>query len=95
MRYTTELFSSLYPQKIVCQFLAKLRRLQDGLGYLNDVAVAEKLTSISQDNAIGTPDMQRAVGYVIGWHTAHAENAWREIGKEWRDFSRAPKFWTS
>jgi CHAD domain-containing protein len=94
LRYTAELFSSLYPQKIVHQFLAKLRRLQDAFGYLNDVAVAEKLTSINQGSAIRTPDMQRAVGYVIGWHTAHAQVAWQELGEEWREFARAPKFWS-
>ena len=45
LRYTTELFSFLYPPKIVRRFSTKLRRLQDRFGYLNDVTIAEKLMS--------------------------------------------------
>ena len=94
LRYTTELFSPLYPPKIVRRFSTKLRRLQDRFGYLNDVTVAEKLMSIRQNGVIGTSDLQRAVGYVIGWHAAHADEAWRDIAKDWRKLSRVPKFWS-
>jgi CHAD domain-containing protein len=94
LRYTTELFSPVYPPKIVRRFSMKLRRLQDRFGYLNDVTVAEKLMSIRQDGVLGTSDLQRAVGYVIGWHAAHADEAWRDIAKDWRKLSRVPKFWS-
>ena len=48
LRYATEFFAALYPKKRTKPHLAALKELQDGLGHLNDVAVAERL--------IGSPD---------------------------------------
>jgi CHAD domain-containing protein len=92
-RYSAELFASLYPTKDVRRFSIKLRRLQDKFGYLNDLVVAQKLMSLGPDGATNALQLQRAVGYVLGWHTAHADDAWLDIKKEWRLLERAPMFW--
>lgn len=94
-RYSAELFASLYPTKDVRRFSIKLRRLQDKFGYLNDLVVAQKLMSLGPDGATDALQLQRAVGYVLGWHTAHADDAWLDIKKEWRLLERAPMFWSS
>ncbi len=92
-RYSAELFASLYPTKDVRRFSSKLCRLQDKFGYLNNLVVARKLTSLGPDGTIDALQFQRAVG--IGWHTAHADDAWLDIKREWRLLERAPRFWSS
>ena len=91
LRYAVELLAPLYPTRDVRRFTKKLRRLQDMFGYLNDVVVAEKLKLIGTDTT--DPTLQRAVGYVMAWHAAIAQEAWRDTKAEWRRLKRAPKFW--
>ncbi|NBC33959.1 MAG: CHAD domain-containing protein, partial [Alphaproteobacteria bacterium] len=43
LRYPAEFFRSLYDRKAASRFTKALRRLQDGLGHQNDVAVADRL----------------------------------------------------
>ncbi len=94
-RYSAELLTSLYRSKDVRRFSGKVRRLQDKFGYLNDLVVAQKLKAIEPGETTDALQLQRAVGYVLGWHTAHADDAWLDIKKEWRVFERVPLFWQS
>ncbi len=41
LRYLTDFFADLWPGKAQARFLARLKQLQDALGLLNDLAVAE------------------------------------------------------
>jgi inorganic triphosphatase YgiF len=93
LRYAIEQLASLYPAKDVRRFANTLRSLQDMFGYLNDVVVAEKLKLVHTDGMTADPDLQRAVGYVIGWHAARAEGTWPGVRGGWRRLERAPKFW--
>ena len=93
LRYAVELLGPLYPTKDVQRFTKKLRDLQDKFGYLNDVVVAEKLKLIRADGMASDPDLQRAVGYVMGWHTAHAEQAWNDTRFAWKQLAKLPPFW--
>jgi CHAD domain-containing protein len=93
LRYAVELLAPLYPPKDVQRFAKKLRGLQDRFGYLNDVAVAEKLKLMRADGMAGDPDLQRAVGYVIGWHTARAEEAWSDTRSAWKQMKKTSPFW--
>ncbi|MFZ0708939.1 MAG: CHAD domain-containing protein, partial [Terrimicrobiaceae bacterium] len=92
MRYAVEFLASLYPAKDVRRFTKKLRSLQDKFGYLNDVVVAEKLKLVRADGT-SDPDLQRAGGYVIGWHAARAERAWNNIRSGWKRFAKSSPFW--
>ncbi|WP_430514201.1 CHAD domain-containing protein [Pannonibacter phragmitetus] len=63
-RYGLEFFASLFPSEARKTFLKQLRKLQDVFGYLNDVAMAERLASLSwlrKDSAGGLPC--RGVGF--------------------------------
>lgn len=73
LRYTVDYFSSLYPRKGVESFAEGLSKLQDGLGYLNDVAVARTLVQRLADTGADedAPLCQHAGGIILGWH-AHA-----------------------
>lgn len=92
LRYTVEFFRSLYPKKRVKPFLDRLRALQDMFGYLNDVAMAEKLTDLPPAQK-GAREISLGMGFVIGWHEARSRQAWEEARKIWNRARKAEKFW--
>ncbi len=93
LRYLVEFFSSLYPAKKVRPFLKQLKQAQNVFGYLNDVAMAEQLLHIFQDADGQLKDARLTTGYVLGWHMAEAENAWKDAVSRWKSLSKAERFW--
>ncbi|WP_417687537.1 CHAD domain-containing protein [Roseibium sp.] len=89
LRYGVEFFGGLYPKKKVKPFLKQLRRLQDIFGYLNDVAIAEKLLTVPKARGAIGP----VAGYAVGWHEAQSQHMWLHAREFWADASAAPKFW--
>ena len=71
LRYATEFFSALYSEDRTKAYLKSLRQLQDDLGYLNDVAVAETKFSehCGRNEGSNVGALQAAYGTVIGWHS--------------------------
>ncbi len=96
LRYALDFFGSLYRAKDVEPFAKHLSRLQDALGYANDVEVAQHIVDFltgrsSEGDETG---MRRVGGLVIGWHT-HAMTLFeREIGDDLDTFLVCRKFWT-
>jgi inorganic triphosphatase YgiF len=74
------------------RFLKQLKSLQETFGYLNDVATAKKLMELPLRYAADT-DLQRAVGCVLGWHAARANDAWTTARARWLRLDAAPRFW--
>jgi len=95
LRYALEFFASLYPKAKAEQFLASIIEMQEALGYLNDVALAETLEHVVSTEAGADPAVQRAIGAVIGWHAAGAATAWKEFPQAWHEFERAAKHFES
>jgi CHAD domain-containing protein len=93
LRYAVEFVSPLYPEKKVARFLTRLEHLQDLFGYMNDVFEVRKLAGMSPDPAWEKPEVQRAIGLVIDWHTAHAEDAWHNARRIWKELKSTPRFW--
>jgi inorganic triphosphatase YgiF len=92
-RYTAEFFGSLYERSKVEKFVKELKRLQDVFGYVNDVATAAELNQICHNRCSESREAQRAAGYVLGWHTAQAEHAWKSATAEWKRLARQRRFW--
>jgi triphosphatase len=95
LRYATEFFATLHGKGETKPYLASLRRLQDDLGHLNDLAVAEaRLTALCAEEG---DDKARALelpsGTVIGWHSHALARVRPRIAKDWRAFARAQPFW--
>lgn len=95
LRYAIDFFGSLYAAKGVTSYVAKLARLQDGLGYANDVALAEDMVArlcAGRDGDEAGARL-RAGGMVVGWH-AHvmARSQGRLAGDVRRLLSSKP-FW--
>lgn len=91
LRYAIEFFASLYPKAEIARLLGATIEMQEALGYLNDVALAETLPEIVSSDVHQDASLQRAVGAVVGWHAARAGLAWGDFPRVWRRFERAAK----
>jgi inorganic triphosphatase YgiF len=95
LRYTTEFFTALYAEGGTEAYVKSMRQLQDDLGHLNDLAVAEvRLADLR--SRIGSDEagaLQWPCGVVIGWHTHALAQIRPRIAKDWRDFTRIRPFW--
>jgi len=95
LRYACEFFRALYPKKALGAYTKRLGALQDALGYLNDVAVAEEYVAhlVGVAEREGGHDLQYAAGVVLGWH-AHALAAEEpRIARRLDRFLLARPFW--
>lgn len=95
LRYAVDFFESLYPKKQAKAYRKHLAGLQDGLGYLNDVAAADtllrELAGAGGDQA--PPAWAYAGGLTVGWH-CHAAIADRQsLVKDMAAFLRTKPFW--
>lgn len=82
-RYATEFFQSLYRPRRVRPYLAALSALQDELGWINDMAVADGLL---QQLARRRPALAHGAGFVRGYLAGSTPNDLRRLGKLWRQF---------
>jgi len=95
LRYAIEFFGGLYGKERTEVYLNSLRLLQDDLGHLNDVAVAEArladLYSRFGDNKAG--NLQVACGTVLGWHSHSLAQIRPRIAEDWYAFTHVRPFW--
>ncbi|MDX2225103.1 MAG: CHAD domain-containing protein [Rhodospirillaceae bacterium] len=95
IRYGVEFFASILPRKRADALWQRLKALQDSLGHLNDVAVAEHTVA----DLLGPPADQIAAEKLalageelIAWHKRLEEAARPEAAKRWRDMRKAVLF---
>lgn len=93
LRYGVEFFGSLYSKSDLKPFLKRMKRLQDIFGYLNDVAMAEKLAALPSIDGKSSRQVLLAIGFVIGWHEAQSSGTWPHAKGYWQDTKKVPKFW--
>lgn len=94
MRYATDFFSSLYGRKRVRGFISALQKLQDGLGYMNDVAVARTLIERLEKHAgDAAPEVRHAGDIVLGWHAHAAAEAARTLAADVESLLASKPFW--
>jgi triphosphatase len=81
LRYTADFFQSLYPKKHAKPYFHALAEMQNCLGHMNDVVVAEhlleRMTSGHQRQRVFAR-LLTAAGTVIGWHARAASAAAQE-----------------
>lgn len=87
LRYAIEFFRSLWDDDIVAPYHEALAGLQDVLGHMNDMAVAERLVG-----ALAAAD-SHAGGLVVGWHLRGREALLDHAGADWRRFAETEPFW--
>ena len=98
LRYAVDFFAKLFSGKAARPYRRALARLQDHLGHLNDVAVAERmLGGLIERHAASPTDaagLGLAAGLVLGWHTRAVADAEPATCKDWADFAAVRPFWT-
>jgi triphosphatase len=92
-RYTIELFGSLFDQNVLPKFVKQLKRLQDDLGYTNDIRVAHD--SVPELFAQIDPRSPAAHAWirVLEWHDQVLARGERKLRKHLRRLNCAPPFW--
>ena len=91
-RYAAEFFAGFYPYKEMKRYIQSLSALQDILGAMNDIAIAERLlseVSIANDEN----DEHEAVGIIRGWSVSRALIKKQELNRAWEHFRRNDPFW--
>jgi CHAD domain-containing protein len=88
LRYAAEFFSPRDSSKRNRAYLKALSRMQDVLGRWNDAVTATRLAA----GLAGSAD-HVTVGAVRGWAAAQAAALQPEIGRAWRRFTAAERFW--
>lgn len=96
LRYVTEFFASLYPRKGVKSYSARLANLQDALGYLSDLTVAERLIEEICASCAGDEILQcrHAGGIVIGWHSHALTRCEDRLARDIAAFVKVEPFWS-
>lgn len=86
LRYAVEFCAGLYRRKAVDRYLRALRPLQDALGELGDLQLAQRLYAQA---AAGEP----RAWFAVGWITRARHDALANCSVVVRDFARARTFW--
>ncbi|HEY2482763.1 MAG TPA: CHAD domain-containing protein, partial [Caulobacteraceae bacterium] len=100
MRYASEFFVGLGPASSAdayAPFIRSLSRLQDELGSLNDLAVAEPLVpSVLEDAPLEEPESRRvgyAAGLIMGWRLARSKKLTKSARRAGDVFLDTPTWW--
>ncbi|MBI5659303.1 MAG: CHAD domain-containing protein [Nitrosomonadales bacterium] len=88
LRYSAELFYSLYAEAGVRRYLSALAPLQDILGMLNDIAVARRLLDELTAGA-----RHETVALIRGWIEHDYSERLAELREAWKKFSAQKAFW--
>lgn len=86
MRYDTEFFQSLLPKKEVTSYVKELSALQDNLGWLNDVAVADNLL---KDLQSGQTELAENAAFIRGYLSARIDMDEKGLHKLWKQLQSA------
>lgn len=95
LRYVSDFFASLFEGKIADTYTRHLTGLQDGLGILNDVAVAQSLMAdlVSSAERKDKVQLSKEAGMIIGWQAHVASQVMDGLTDSWKAFSKTKTFW--
>jgi triphosphatase len=94
LRYMTEFLGGLFEADEVDALMERLKRLQEELGYLNDVRTAQRLIKqIARPVDDHSSEVGQCAGMVIGWHIRGLTNSEANLRRNVRRFRKAKPFW--
>jgi triphosphatase len=93
LRYTAEALASLYPLDTVAPLAARLKRLQDALGHLNDVQVGHEILAGLVSDAGPDGALAEAGRRVLGWHERRLSDREPRLREQLRELFEAEPFW--
>lgn len=93
LRYTTEIFGSLFEKRDSENFVSTLKRLQNDLGYANDVRVAHEFVT----DLFAQTDPRGAAGHawiaMLEWHDVALAASERKLRRHVHRLTDAIPFW--
>jgi inorganic triphosphatase YgiF len=93
LRYTTEFFQGLFDRGDQAKdYLTCLSALQNALGHENDATMTQPLLAALPLDAV-TPEVQRAVGALMGWQARDRIAVRTPLRGHWRRFKSIQLFW--
>lgn len=96
LRYGVEFLAGVLDGKSASRLAARLARLQDALGHMNDLTVARRLAAEALELP-GDPALREraalGAGLVMGWHGARNEQLGPKLVACWRAVRRSRRFW--
>ncbi|MEJ0020454.1 MAG: CHAD domain-containing protein [Acetobacteraceae bacterium] len=94
LRYAAEFFQGLHGGRSNAKdYLACIADLQDALGHDHDAITTRPfLLTLAADPV--SPDVQRAIGAVMGWQACDRIAVGSTLRKHWRQFKSMPVFWS-
>ncbi|MGH8746345.1 MAG: CHAD domain-containing protein [Burkholderiales bacterium] len=87
LRYGCEFFSDAFAGKTTQRYLDRLEAVQDVLGELNDISVADRLLE-----ELGNASSREGVAYVQGWLAARQSILVARLRVVWRSWKKLAKF---
>ena len=94
LRYMTEFLGGLFEADEVDALMERLKRLQEELGYLNDVRTAQRLIKqIARPVDDHSNEVGQCAGMVIGWHVRGLTNSEANLRRNVRRLRKAKPFW--
>ena len=93
MRYTGELLGSLFGLPDVRRFAKRVKRLQDGLGYENDVRVGREVIRELCKQSADKEGIAAAGARVLGWHEHAIGKVDHKLRRYLRRLKHTDPFW--
>ena len=92
LRYAGEFFAPLYKKSKVRAYLKKLKKLQESLGGLNDIAhLRMTLAGLLEGSEVR--DLCFAAGQVQGWHRERGARLGKKSLHRWKTLKNCEAFW--
>jgi len=88
LRYTAEFFASLFPGSSALNYAKSAAKLQDCLGALNDLSVAEHLL-----NSLNIRSASAARSLIEGWYACQAATQEQDFAVYWEAFLGCDRPW--
>ncbi|MEE4377546.1 MAG: CHAD domain-containing protein [Candidatus Competibacteraceae bacterium] len=88
LRYTTEFFASLFSGSSTLDYAKSAAKLQDCLGALNDLSVAEHLL-----NSLNIRSASTARSLIEGWYACQAASQEQDFAASWEAFLACDRPW--
>jgi CHAD domain-containing protein len=90
LRYSAEFFASLYHDKLTKSYLAALSEVQERLGHINDIRVADRLLN---ELAVNLPEHREVIAFIKTRIDADLPVHFKALHQCVKNFARQPAFW--
>ena len=93
LRYAADILDPIYRHGKSAAYIRSLKKLQDTFGSLNDATMAAEYLAAPEAPGRDDPDIQRAVGWVLGRLASKVGEDRPRLFDQWDRFAETKPFW--